>query len=101
MLVVLLWKLIYLIEYQANRKYITATIKQFVMIIIYDIVLLITNLNTNEVVVIGRTRIKSMHCNIIDCEILIGIPGNRGSSIPSINLTYFYIILLFNLQRTQ
>ena len=66
------------------------------------IVLLIRNLNTKEALVNGtRMRIKFMHHNAINCEVLTGTVLNKRILIPRINLTYSGIILPFNLQRTQ
>ena len=66
------------------------------------IVLLIRNLNTKEALVNGtRMRIKFMHRNAINCEVLTGTVHNTRILIPRINLTYSGTILPFNLQRTQ
>jgi ATP-dependent exoDNAse (exonuclease V), alpha subunit - helicase superfamily I member len=46
-------------------------------------------------------RIKFMHCNAIDCEVLTEAARNKRILIPRINLTYSGNILPFNLQRTQ
>jgi hypothetical protein len=46
-------------------------------------------------------RIKLMHPNAIDCEVLNGTARNKRILIPRINLTYSGIILPFNFQRTQ
>ena len=46
-------------------------------------------------------RIKFMHRNAIDCEVLTGIERNKRIVIPRINLTYSGTIVPFNLQRTQ
>ena len=66
------------------------------------IVLLIRNLNTNEALV-NRTkmRIKFVHHNAIDCEVLTGTACNKRILIPRINLTSSGTILPFNLQKTQ
>ena len=66
------------------------------------IVLLIINLNKKEALVNGtRMRIKLMHCNAINCEVLTGTVRNKRILIPRINLTYSRTILPFDLQRTQ
>lgn len=66
------------------------------------IVLLIRNLNTKEALVNGtRMRIKCMHRNAIDCEVLTGTARNKRILIPRINLTYSGTVLPFNFQRTQ
>jgi hypothetical protein len=53
------------------------------------LVLLIRNLNTKEALVNGtRMRIKFMHRNAIDCEVLNVIACNKRILIPRINLTY-------------
>ena len=66
------------------------------------IVLLIRNLNTKEALVSGtRMRIKFMHRNAINCEVLTGTVRNTRILIPRIYSTYSGIILPFNLQRTQ
>jgi hypothetical protein len=53
------------------------------------IFLLIRNLNTKEALVNGtRMRIKFMHRNAIDCEVLTGTARNKRILIPRINLTY-------------
>jgi hypothetical protein len=53
------------------------------------IVLLIRNLNTKEAIVNRtRMRIKFMHRNAIDCEVLTETPRNKIILIPRINLTY-------------
>jgi ATP-dependent DNA helicase PIF1 len=46
-------------------------------------------------------RIKLMHPNAIDCEVLNGTARSKRILIPRINLTYSGIILPFNFQRTQ
>jgi len=46
-------------------------------------------------------RIKFMHRNAIDCEVLTGTERNKRILIPRINLTYSGTILPFNLQITQ
>jgi ATP-dependent DNA helicase PIF1 len=66
------------------------------------IVLLIRNLNTKEALVDGtRMRIKFMHRNAIDSEVLTRTARNKRILIPRINLTYSGTILPFNFQRTQ
>jgi PIF1 helicase. len=66
------------------------------------IVLLIRNLKTKKALVIGtRMRIKFMHHNAIDCEVLTGTARNKRILVPSMNLTYSGTILPFNLERTQ
>jgi hypothetical protein len=51
----------------------------------------IRNLNTKEALVNGtRMRIKFMHRNAIDCEVLTGTARNKRILIPRINLTYSY-----------
>ena len=66
------------------------------------IILLIRNLNTKEALVNGtRMRIKFMHRNAINCEVLTGTLCNKRILIASINLTYSGTILPFNLQRTR
>ena len=63
------------------------------------IVLLIRNLNTKEALVNGtRMRIKCIHRNEIDCDVLTGTARNKIILIPRI--TYSGAILPFNLQRT-
>ena len=60
------------------------------------IVLLIRNLNTKEELVNGtRMRIKFMHRNVIDCEVLTKTARNKRIVIPRINLTYSGTILPF------
>jgi hypothetical protein len=48
-------------------------------------------------------RIKFMHGNAIDCEVLTGTERNKIILIPRINLTYSGTgtILSFNFQRSQ
>jgi ATP-dependent DNA helicase PIF1 len=46
-------------------------------------------------------RIKLMHPNDIDCEVLNGPARNKRILIPRINLTYSGSILPFNFQRSQ
>lgn len=66
------------------------------------IVLLIRNLNTSQALVNGtRMRVKTLHNNVIDCEVLTGIGRGRRILIPRINLTYTGTILPFDFQRTQ
>lgn len=66
------------------------------------VVLLIKNLNTSKALVNGtRMRIKNMHNNTIDCEILTGTARGKRVLIPRINLTYTGTILPFDFQRTQ
>ena len=62
------------------------------------IALLIRNLNTKETLVNRtRMRIKFMHRNAIDCQVLTGTACNKRILIPLINLTYSVTILPFNL----
>ena len=62
------------------------------------IALLMRNLNTKEALVNRtRMRIKFMHRNAIDCEVLTGAACNKRILIPRINLTYSGTILPFNL----
>jgi hypothetical protein len=66
------------------------------------IVLPIRNLNTKEALVNGtRMRIKFMHRNAIDCEVLTETTRNKRILIPRINLTYSGTILPFKFERTQ
>lgn len=66
------------------------------------VVLLVRNLNTKEALVNGtRMRIKCLHSNSIDCEILTGTSKGKRILIPRINLAYSGTILPFNFQRTQ
>jgi ATP-dependent DNA helicase PIF1 len=46
-------------------------------------------------------RIKFMHRNAIDCEVLTRTARNKRILIPRMNLTYSGTILPFNFQRTQ
>jgi hypothetical protein len=46
-------------------------------------------------------RIKFMHRNAIDCEVLTETARNKRILIHSINLIYSGTILPFNFQRTQ
>jgi ATP-dependent DNA helicase PIF1 len=65
-------------------------------------VLPIRNLNTKEALVYGtRTRIKFIHHNAIDCEVLTGTERDKRILIPRINLRYSGTILPFNFQRSQ
>jgi hypothetical protein len=58
------------------------------------IVLLIRNLNTKEALVNGtRMRIKFMHRNAIDCEVLTGTARNKRNLIPRLNLTYSHFTI--------
>lgn len=66
------------------------------------IVLLIRNLNTGKALVNGtRMRVRRMHRNSIDCEVLTGVARNTRILIPRIHLTYSGTILPFTFQRTQ
>lgn len=66
------------------------------------IVLLIRNLNTKDALVNGtRMRVKCLHNNAIDCEVLTGFSKGKLILIPRINLTYSGTILPFDFQRTQ
>ena len=125
---IVLWLiLIFFIKFLVNREHITATIKYVIMTMtsnylveflnsltisglpphklvlkINCIVLLIRNLNTKEALVNGTwMRIKFMHRNVINCEVLTRTVRNKRILIPRINLTYSGTILPFNLQRTQ
>jgi PIF1 helicase. len=54
------------------------------------IVLLIRNLNTMEALVNGRRiRIKFMHCNAIDCEVLTGTALNKRILISRMKFNIF------------
>lgn len=67
-----------------------------------SIVLLIRNLNTKDALVNGtRMRIKCLHRNAIDCEVITGLSRGKRILIPRINLTYSGTILPFDFQRTQ
>lgn len=67
-----------------------------------SIVILIRNLNTSQALVNGtRMRVKVLHHNTIDCEVLTGVARNKRILIPRINLTYSGTILPFDFQRTQ
>jgi hypothetical protein len=58
------------------------------------IVLLIRNLNTKEALVNGtRMRIKFVHRDAIDCEVLTGTARNKRILSQRINLTYFYFTI--------
>lgn len=46
-------------------------------------------------------RIKCLHNNAIDCEVLTGVSKGKRILIPRINLTYSGTILPFDFQRTQ
>lgn len=60
------------------------------------IVLLIRNLNAKEALVNGtRMRIKALHKNSIDCEVLTGIARKKKILIPRINMTYSGTLLNF------
>ncbi|XP_055306515.1 ATP-dependent DNA helicase pif1-like [Sitodiplosis mosellana] len=66
------------------------------------VVLLIRNLNTKEALVNGtRMRVKQLHNNAIDCEVLTGTSKGKRILIPRINLTYSGTLLPFDFQRTQ
>jgi len=66
------------------------------------IVLLIRNLNTSYSLVNGtRLRIRVLHNNVIDCEVLTGTSIGLRVLIPRINLTFSGTILPFKFQRTQ
>lgn len=66
------------------------------------IVLLIRNLNTNQSLVNGtRMRVKRLHRNSLDCEVLTGNARNSRILIPRIHLTYSGTLLPFTFQRTQ
>jgi hypothetical protein len=59
-----------------------------------SIVLLIRNVNTKEALDNGtRMRIKFIHRNAIDCEVLTGTARNKRNLIPRINLTYSYFTI--------
>jgi hypothetical protein len=58
------------------------------------IVLPMRNLNTKETLVNGtRMRIKFMHRNAIDCEVLTGTARNKRNLIPRLNLTYSHFTI--------
>lgn len=66
------------------------------------VVILIRNLDTKKALVNGtRMRVKALHNNAIDCEVLTGIGRSTRVLIPRINLTYTGEILPFSMQRTQ
>lgn len=66
------------------------------------IVLLIRNLNTKKALVNGtRMRVKRLHNNSIDCEVLNGVNAGKRVLIPRIHLTYSGTILPFSFRRTQ
>ena len=66
------------------------------------IVILIRNLNTSHGLVNGtRMRIKVMHRNTIDCEILTGHSRGKRILIPRIHMTSTGNSLPFSFQRTQ
>lgn len=66
------------------------------------IVLLIRNLNTKNALVNGtRMRVKQMHRNSIDCQVLTGVARNTRILIPRIHLTHSGTLLPFSFQRTQ
>lgn len=72
------------------------------MLKVDSIVLLIRNLNTKDALVNGtRMRVKCLHRNTIDCEVLTGVSRNKRVLIPRIKLTYSGTILPFNFQRVQ
>lgn len=48
-----------------------------------------------------RMRIKCMHNNAVDCEVLTGTSKGKRILIPRINLTYSSTLLPFNFQQTQ
>lgn len=65
-------------------------------------VMLIRNLNTSKSLVNGtRMRVKVLHHNLIDCEILTGSAKGTSLLIPRINLTISRTILPFEFQRIQ
>jgi ATP-dependent DNA helicase PIF1 len=65
------------------------------------IVLSIRNLNTKEALVNGtRMRIKLMHPDAIDCEVLTGTARNKRILIPR-KFNISTLILPFNVERTQ
>lgn len=66
------------------------------------IVMLIRNLNTAQCLVNGtRLRVKCMHQNTLDCEVLTGTALKKRILIPRINLTFSGTTLPFQFQRTQ
>lgn len=72
------------------------------MLKVNAVVLLIRNLNTKKALVNGtRMRVKALHNNAIDCEVLTGIARKTRVLIPRINLTYTGAVLPFSMQRTQ
>jgi hypothetical protein len=59
------------------------------MFMIFDYVMLYVYGTINRALIYGtRTRIKFMHRNTIDCEVLTGTERNKRILIPRINLTY-------------
>lgn len=67
-----------------------------------SIIMLIRNLNTEQALVNGtRMRVKCLHRNTIDCEVLTGTAINKRILIPRVNLTFSGTILPFQFQRTQ
>lgn len=66
------------------------------------IVLLVRNLNSKEGLVNGtRMRVKVLHTNSVECEVLTGMSSGKRILIPQINLTYSGTILPFDFQRRQ
>lgn len=67
-----------------------------------SIVLLIRNLNTDQALVNGtRMRVKVMHRNSLDCEVLTGVMRGARILLPRIHLSYTGTLLPFKFQRTQ
>lgn len=66
------------------------------------IVMLIRNLNTAKSLINGtRMRVKQLHRNTIDCEVLTGASSGTRILIPRVRLRPSDTLLPFPLQRTQ
>ncbi|XP_071044363.1 ATP-dependent DNA helicase PIF1-like [Parasteatoda tepidariorum] len=66
------------------------------------IVLLIRNLNTSKALINGtRMRVKRLHQNCLDCEVLTGASSGQRILIPRINLKSSGTLLPFILNRIQ